>query len=165
MLPLTMLAAEKLSTLLTNGNALGLQISAIANSSNQNVPGIPSSQIVLSSATPDMGDKNLQFTYPRVCLYSTGLRNSHTEKFRSLSGTVSVIADIWVSANLLQEADTWSHFYVEALTNVLRESIGDWGDGIFFSGAYDVQFQTPKAGGFGFVELVKVTCNVNVSRN
>ncbi len=165
MLPLTMLAAEKVSALLTNGNALTLQISAIANSSNRNVPIIPASQIVLTSATPEMGDKNLQFTYPRVCLYSTGLKNTHTEKFRSLSGTVSVIADIWVSANLFQDTNNWSHFYVEALTNVLRQSIGDWGDGIFFSGAYDVQFQAPKAGGFGFVELVKVTCSVNVSRN
>ena len=165
MLPLTLLAAEKLSALLVNGNALSIQISAIANSSNQTVPSIPSSQIVLSSATPDIGDKNLQFTYPRVCLYSIGLKNTHIEKFRSLSGTVSVIADIWVSANLLQDADNWSHFYVEALTNILRLSIGDWGDGVFFSGAYDVQFQPAKAGGFGFVELAKVTCNVNVSRN
>jgi hypothetical protein len=160
-----MLAAAKLSSLLTTGNALRLQINTIASSANQNVPNIPSSQIVLSSATPDMADKNLQFTYPRVCLYSTGLKNSHTEKFRSLSGTVLVIADIWVSANLLQDADSWSHFYVEAVTKVLRQSIGDWGDGIFFSGTYDVQFQAPKAGGFGFVELARVICNLNVSRN
>jgi hypothetical protein len=84
MLPLTMLAAEKLSSLLITGNALGLQIGTIASSANQNVPDIPASQIVLSSATPDMGDRNLQFTYPRVCLYSTGLKNLQTEKFRSV---------------------------------------------------------------------------------
>ncbi len=112
-----------------------------------------------------MGDKSLQFTYPRICLYSTGLKNTHTEKFRSLSGTISVIAEVWASGNLLQNTDKWIHFYVEAVTNILRQNIGDWGDGMFFSGTYDVQFQPPKAGGFGFVESAKVTCNVNVSRN
>jgi hypothetical protein len=51
------------------------------------------------------------------------------------------------------------------MTDILRQSIGDWGDGIFFSGVYDVQFQAPKVGGFGYVESAKVTCSVNVSRN
>ncbi len=165
MLPLTILAAKKVSELLTAGNALEGQISAIADGSNTSVPNIAANQVVLSSATPDMGDKSLQFTYPRICLYSTGLKNTHTEKFRSLSGTISVIADVWASGNLLQDTDTWIHFYVEAVTNILRQHIGDWGDGLFFSGTYDVQFQPPKAGGFGFVESAKVTCNVNVSRN
>ena len=75
------------------------------------------------------------------------------------------MAELWASANLLQETDQWIHFYVEAMTDILRQNIGDWGDGIFFSGAYEVQFQPPKVGGFGWVESAKVTCNLNVSRN
>ena len=76
-----------------------------------------------------------------------------------------MIAEIWASGNLVTETDQWIHFYVEAMTNILRQNIGDWGDGIFFSGIYDVQFQTPKAGGFGYVEAAIVTCSLNVSRN
>lgn len=165
MLPLTILAAQKVSNLLTNGDALQQEISAIAASSQMNVPPIPSNQVVLTSVTPDIGDKNFQLTYPRICLYSTVVRNTHIEKFRSLSGTVSVTAEVWASANLLQDTDQWIHFYVEAMTNILRQNIGDWGDGIFFSGVYDVQFQQPKAGGLGFVESAKVTCTLNISRN
>ena len=42
---------------------------------------------------------------------------------------------------------------------------GRLGDGMFFSGVYDVQFQSPKAGGLGFVQSAKITCSLNVSRN
>lgn len=165
MLPLTILAAQKVSELLTNGNALEQQINAVAATSNLTLPAITSRGVVLSSASAEICDKDFQLTYPRICLYSTAVKNTHIEKFRSLSGTVSVTAEVWASANLLQDTDQWIHFYVEAMTNILRQSIGDWGDGIFFSGVYDVQFQPPKVGGFGYVESAKVTCSVNVSRN
>lgn len=165
MLPLTIAAAQKISDLLMTGNALQQQISAVSSAANMSVPLITAAQVVLSSTVPDMGDKDLQLTYPRICLYTAAVRNAQVEKFRSLSGTVSVVAEVWASGNLLDETDQWIHYYVEAMTNILRENIGDWGDGIFFSGMYDVQLQAPKAGGIGYVESAKVTCVLNVSRN
>ncbi len=165
MLPLTILAAQKFSNLLTSENALEQQIAAIAASCNANVPPITSAQVVLSSISPEIDDMNVQLSYPRICLYSSELKNTQLEKFRSLSGTVSVVADIWASGNLVTQTDQWIHFYVEAMTDILRQNIGDWGNGFFFSGAYEVQFQAPATGGFGFTQSAKVTCNVNVSRN
>ncbi len=165
MVPLTLLASQKLSNLLTAENAFEQEISMIAASCNVTLPLINSAQVLLSSASAEMGDNNVQFAYPRVCLYSGGVKNSQTERFRSLSGTIAVTAEIWASGNLVTDIDTWIHFYVEAMTGILRQKIGDWGDGIFFSGMYDVQFQSPKAGGLGFVQSAKVTCNLNVSRN
>lgn len=162
--PLTILAAQKLSELLINQNALEQQISTIAAASNVILPTISPEQVVLSSVSADMADKDLQFTYPRISVYSVGVKNMQLEKFRSLSGTVSVTAELWASANLLQQTDQWIHFYVEAMTNILRENIGDWGDGIFFSGSYDVQLQSPKVGGIGYVESAKVIAALNVSR-
>lgn len=164
MLPLTILAVQKLSNLLTNQNALQEQISVLASSCNANVPAITPEQVLLSSAPPVIGDSSLQLTYPRVCLFSNGLKNLQTEKFRSLSGTIAIVAQIWASGDLATDTDRWIHFYVEALTEVLRQNIGDWGTGLFFSGMYDVQIQPPKAGGLGFVESATVTCNLNVSR-
>ncbi len=165
MLPLTILATQKVSNLLTNGNALQQQIGAIATSVNITVPGISPAQVVLSSASPEIADNNVQLTYPRVCIYSNGLRNTHQEKFRSLSGALSVTTDVWTSGNLVSDTDQWIHFYVEAVTDIFRQSTGDWGDGIFFSGVYDVQFQPPKAGGLGFVQSAKITCSLNVGRS
>lgn len=165
MLPLTMLAAQKISDLLTGENALQGKIKALAALSNLTLPDIISSRVVLSSVSVEVADKDYQLTYPRISLYSTSIKNTQIEKFRSLSGTVSVTAEIWASANLLDEADYWIHFYVEGMTEILRQNIGDLGDGMFFSGAYEVHFQQPKVGGFGWVESAKVTCDLNVSRN
>lgn len=165
MLPLTIEAAQKVADLLTTDNALQQQISALASSANIAVPFITPEQVVLSSTVPAMGDKDLQLTYPRICLYTAVVKNTQVEKFRSLSGTVSVIADIWASGDLVSETDQWIHYYVEAMTDILRENIGDWGDGLFFSGMYDVQLQAPKVGGLGYVESATVTCVLNVSRS
>jgi len=165
MLPLTIDAAQKVSDLLTTGNALQQQISSISSSNNTSVPLITAAQVVLSSTIAAMGDKDLQLTYPRICLYTAAVKNTQVEKFRSLSGTVSVTAEIWASGDLVSQTDQWIHYYVEAMTNILRQNIGDWGDGVFFSGEYDVQLQAPKVGGIGYVELATVTCVLNVSRN
>ena len=165
MLPLTILVSQKISDLLTTGSALVNEVAAVAASCNATVPSISPSQVVLTSASPDISDRNVQLTYPRICLYSVGLKNTQVEKFRSLSGSVSVIAEIWASANLVEHCESWVHFYTEAVTNILRRSIGDWGDGVFFPGVYDVQFQSPKVGGLGYVESAKLTCSFTVSRS
>jgi hypothetical protein len=165
MVPLTILAAQKFSDLLTTNNALQEQIDSIASSTSKTVPLITPAQVVLSSAAPGMGDEDLQLTYPRICLYCAAVKNMLLEKFRSLSGTVLVVAEVWASGNLISETDEWIHYYVEAMTDILRKNIGDWGEGIFFSGIYDVQLQAPKVGGIGYVESAKVTCALNVSRN
>ncbi len=165
MLPLTLIATQKLANLLVQGSALQLQINTIAALANLNVPTIDPNQVVISSATPDLGDKDVQLPYPRVCLYSNLVKNAQTEKFRSFSGAVGVVAEAWASANLITQTDLWIHYYVEAITSILRENIGDWGDSMFFSGRYDVKFQQPKAGGLGFVESAAITCSIEVSRN
>lgn len=163
MVPLTLLAAQSLRNLLVSGDALQQKVIEIASACNANVPEMASSQVVLSSATADNADMSLQLTYPRVCIHSTAVKNSQIEKFRSFSGAVSVTAEVFASGNLLSDTDQWIHFYVEGVTQLLRQGIGDWGNGMFFSGTYDVQLQTPKAGGLGFVQSAKVTCSVNVS--
>ena len=163
--PLTILAVQKVSDLLTGETALQQEITALNNSCNANVPMINPTQIILSSASQDMGDRDIQFSYPRICLYSAGIKNTQIEKFMSLSGGLAAVADVWTSGNLLSDVDQWIHFYVEAITNVLRSNIGDWGDGIFFPGVYDVQFQSPKVGGLGFVQLARITFDLSVSRN
>ena len=164
-LPLTLLSAQKFVNFLAGGNALQGAISALSAAANVDVPVITSTQILLSSVGPDIADKNIQLTYPRVCVYSTALKNNQQEKFRSLSGSVSVAADIWASGNIVTQTDLWIHFYLQAVTQILQQNVGDWGNGIFYSGVYDVSFQQPKAGGLGFVQSAKVTCSLNVSQS
>ena len=163
MTPLTLLAAQKLQSKLTSSDALAQQIEATATALNVSIPPIPAHQVLLSAASADLGDRNLALSYPRVCVYSSGIKNSQFEKFRSFSGQVALVAEIWASADLLDQADQWIHFYVEGVSSILRLNIGDWGDGMFFAGAYEVQFQAPRAGGLGFVESAKLTMSLNAS--
>lgn len=165
MLPLTLLASQKLLNLLTANDAIGQQILAIGQSCNLIVPPVSPVQVVLTSAGPKIGDLDAQLTYPRICIYSGALRNTHLEKFRSMSGTVALTAEVWASDDLVTNSDVWIHFYVEALTSILRTNVGDWGDGFCFSGAFDVQFQAPQTGGLGFVVSAKVSVALTVSRN
>lgn len=163
MVPVSTLTVQKVINVLTTANALQQTLAEIAAAAQIQLPVIAATQIVASSAGPDLADNNILLSYPRVCLYTNGIQNKQTEKFRSFSGIVTVVAEVWASANLLTQTDQWIHFYVEAVTELLRASIGDWGDGILFSGKYEVQFQPPKPGGFGFVESSKVTIILNVS--
>jgi hypothetical protein len=165
MLPLTLLAPEKLANLLITNSALQTAVNAIALESGVVLPPISSSQIVVTSISADMADKNAQLTYPRVCLYCTQVKNSQTQKFCSFSGSVVLAADVWFSGNLLTPTGTGLHYYVEGVTSIMRANQGDWGDGFYFAGLYDVQLQQPKAGGFGFVEFARVSCTVDVNIN
>src|SRR5438270_4054154 len=118
MYPITILAAEKTRALLAGTGALAHELEQLMSNAKVLLPVITAEQVVLSSASPDVGDKDMQLTYPRVCLYSTGLKNTQAEKFRSVSGSLSVVADIWASANLATDSDLWIHYYVSAVTAV-----------------------------------------------
>lgn len=163
MTPLSLLGAQTFLTKLTNGDALEQQITLVSNNAKAQVPPISSERIVLSSIPMEVADKNVQLGYPRVCIYSSSVKNSRVEKFRSFSGEVAVVVEIWASGDLITDVDTWIHYYVEAVTEILQASAGDWGSGMFYSGNYDVQFQVAKPGGLGFVEAAKLTFSLNVS--
>jgi hypothetical protein len=164
MVPLTLLVSQKIYDLLTLDSALGRELASVSGVNGANVPVIDSTHVYLSSAANDVGDTESRLGYPRICVYSSGFKNAQLEKFRSLSGSVNTTVDIWTSANLVEETDCWIHYYVEATSALLRRSSGDWGDGVFFSGIYDVQFQSPKAGGLGFVQLARLKCDLIVSQ-
>lgn len=165
MLPITLLAAHKLAALLTTSSAISAAISAMAAENGIDIPVISADQVFLSSAPASMAELQQELGYPRISVFSTKARNTQFEKFRTLSGTITVSAEIAATADLLSDVDTWIHFYIEAITSILRENRGDWGDGVFYSGAYDVDVQPPKPGASGFLQLARINFEVGVSRN
>lgn len=162
-MPVSLSVLQKFAAYLQNEGALQSRVQSVSQAAGLSLPGITPGQVILSSAAPDMGDTNLEFTYPRVCLYVPTVRNLLTERFRSFSGTVLAVAEIWASASYITECDQWIHYYLDALAGLLEESRGDWGDGVYFSGIYDAQINAPKAGGFGFVQSAKLSCTIQVS--
>jgi hypothetical protein len=165
MLPLTLLATNKIMNLLTLNDALSQAVNASAAAAGQEVAPLNSAQVINSFVGPDMGDLDLQLTYPRVCIYSSQIVNNRREKFRAFSGVAALSLDVWSSASLEQQTEAALHFYVGAVAGILQINIGDWGDGFRYSGIYEVRIQPPKVGGAGFVQCAKLTCNLEVSFN
>jgi hypothetical protein len=167
MTPLSLLAAQTLLAKLTTGASPGDDLTGLISAANTalttSVPPIPVSEIVLSSAAPDLADRNVQLTYPRINIYTSGLKNTQVEKFRAFSGTLTVVAEIWSSGDFVSQSDTWIHVYTECCSELLQKSVGDWGNGLFYSGAYDVQFTAPRPGGLGFVQSARLTVSLGVS--
>ena len=162
-MPVALTALNKIANLLQGNGALQSQITSFAGRAGMPVPPITTPQIVVTSASPELADANIELTYPRVCLYATGVNNSLMEKFMSFSGTITVAIEIWASADLVTECDLWMHYYLGAVAKILEQNRGDWGDGFYFSGLYQAQIQSPKVGGLGFVRSAKLNCTVNAS--
>jgi len=55
--------------------------------------------------------------------------------------------------------------YADAVMQTLNSGRGDWGDGMFYGGAYDVSFGPIKKGGRNFIQVAKVTFEIGVSRS
>jgi hypothetical protein len=53
----------------------------------------------------------------------------------------------------------------DAVTQALSASRGDWGDGLFYAGAYKVSFGRMARGGRNFTQAAKVTFEIGVSRS
>ncbi len=57
MTPLTLMAPQTVAILLTTGNALDTELAAMAENLGYTLPGIPATQIILSSADADITDR------------------------------------------------------------------------------------------------------------
>lgn len=165
MTPLTLQVAQAVAEILNSQSALQNAIANVQLSDSIALPMIPPTQVILSSASSAMTDLRQQIGYPRVSIYVPRVANTLLEKFRSLSGTVAVALTIAASAQLVEQVEQALHFYLEIVTGILRDNTGDWGNGLFFAGAYDVQVQAPETGGSGFVQTASITCNVSVGRS
>lgn len=163
--PISLLAVQKVKSLLTEGEALSQAVTALGQAFNLRLPPLRTGNIFISSMSAELGDRNAQMTYPRICLATFSLQNLQIEKFCAFSGVANITAEIFSSGDRLEDSDSWIHYYVEAFTSILREGIGDWGDGVFFGGAYECQMLPPKPGGLGFAQAAKVSFDLQISRD
>lgn len=165
MTPLTLQVAETVANILNAQSVLQNAIADVQLSESIVLPTIPANQVILSSASSAIIDGRQQVGYPRISIYVPLVANTLQEKFRSLSGRVAVGLTIAASADLVDQVEQALHFYIEIVTGILRNNAGDWGNGLFFAGAYEVQLQAPETGGSGFVQTASITCSVSVGRS
>jgi hypothetical protein len=159
------IVSSKLAGLLTADSGLTTSIAMITADANITLPGIGPQQVVTQHVALELAEKTFPLKYPLVNVYCDKVSNTLREKFRVFSGKAHLVIETRVSQDRLDGVESQLQIYVDAVTQVLDQSRGDWGQGMFYSGGYEVTFDAVKQGGKNFVQLAKVTLEVEISSN
>src|SRR5262249_35020052 len=125
---------------------------------------LPPEHIVGQNIPAAIAERSQAVKYPVVHVYSDRVRNTLTEKFRRFSGKVRTVAEIRFSQDRVEGIEEQLRLYVDAVTQVLDANRGTWDEGVFFAGAYEVKFDPVQHGGRNFLQIARVTFEVDLSK-
>ena len=158
------LAVQKTVGLLRGDTGLAATGPEIALMSGTTLPAITAKQVVAQNVSAELIAKSSSPPYPVFYVYCERLSNTQREKFRVFSGEVSVAVEARVSQDKLEGLEAQLHGCVDAVTQALDENRGDWSDGVFYAGGYEVVYSAVKQGGRNFLQTARVSFTVAVSR-
>jgi hypothetical protein len=156
-------STQKVVGVLAAGGGLGAALEALSVQQGLTLPPITAQQIIAQNVTSEVSDLSTVDNYPLVYVYCTKVINQLREKFRLFSGEAQMVVEARVSQDRLDLIETNLQGYMDAITQVLDNSRGDWGDGIFFGGGYAVTFGGVKHGGRNFLQIAKVAFVLEIS--
>jgi len=117
------------------------------------------------NAAAELVERSGTVKYPLVSVYCEKVVNDLREKFRSFSGTARMAIEVRHSQDRLEGIEEALERQTDAVTAALSASRGDWGDGMYYAGAYEVSYGRLARGGKNFTQVAKVTFEIGVSRN
>jgi hypothetical protein len=120
-------------------------------------------QIRMTNIAPELAEKTAPVRYPLVHIYCERVNNQLREKFRRFSGKVQIVAEARVSQSHLDGIEQKSQILADAVTEVLDANRGDWGDGMFYTGGYEISYGMVKQGGKNYLQVTKVSFEIDVS--
>jgi len=150
---------------LTGSSGVNFYLGGSLQSNGQPLLPLNSAQVRAQNVAADIGDKSNAMQYPAVNVYCEKIVNSLTEKFRAFSGTVQATVELRHSQDRLEGLQDALEQYADAAMQVLNGNRGDWGNGVFYGGAYQVVFGAVKHGGKNFQQVAKITFEIGVSRS
>lgn len=142
---------------------LNTNIAALAQAENVTLSPLPAQNIFTENVSSDIAEKSRDIKYAAIYVYCDKIVNSLHEKFRSFSGNLQMEVDVRVSQDRLEGIDRVSRLYADAVTQTLNQNRGDWGQGLFYSGTYEIAFGPVKHGGRNFIKSAKVSFQVDAS--
>jgi len=163
MLSLAGKATSKLQEVLAAPSGLNTSLAELAESESVTIPPIPSTNLFTDNVSSDIAEKSTEPKYTAIYIYCDKMANALTEKFRSFSGTIAMIIDVRVSQDRLEGIDRTSQLYTAAVTQTLNQNRGDWGQGLFYAGRYEVAFGPVKHGGRNFIKSAKISVQLDAS--
>ncbi len=155
------IAAGKVVAMLTDSVAgVGPVLAEIAADAGVELAAISA---IAQNAPVALMEKSSAVKYPVVLVYSDRVQNLLTEKFRNFSGKVRTVAEVRASQDRIEGLEERVRLYVDAVTQVLDANRGDWGQGMFFTGGYEVKFDPVQHGGRNVLQVAKVIFEVDLS--
>jgi hypothetical protein len=141
--------------------------SSLAELTEGDVPAglLDSAQVRPQNVAAELAERAGNIKYPAVHVYCEKVINDLREKFRSFSGRLQMAIEVRHSQDRLEGLQDTVELYADAVTRVLNEGRGDWADGMFYGGGYEVSFGAVKSGGKHFIQVAKVTFEIGVSRS
>lgn len=130
---------------------------------NLSLPAIEAPQIIAQNVAPDVSERSTAAKYPLLFVYCSRIVNRLREKFRTFSGDAEMVIEARVSQDRLDDMEAHVEFYIDAILRVLDNNRGDWGDGVFYAGGYEVAFGGVKHGGRNFLQIAKVSLVLEIS--
>ena|SRR5579871_5867957 len=159
------LATGELQTKLQSSTGLAGTVSTISDISGVKLAEIPPGNIIAQNVAPELIERSHANRYPTIHIFCSKETNLLREKFRTFSGEACMTAEVRVSQDRLESLEVQTQLYVDAVKRVLDESRGDWGDGVFYAGGYEVNYGPVKHGGRNFLQVAKINFIVDVSCN
>ncbi len=163
MLSIASVATQKLAGILAASNGVPAAVEALTSQQGVTLPQIGPQQIVAQNVGPDIAEKSVISKYPLIYVYCSKLVNDLREKFRTFSGDAQMSAEARVSQDRLDGLESNLHVYVDAITSVLDGNRGDWGDGFFYGGGYEITFSKVKHGGRNFLQTAEISFALEIS--
>jgi hypothetical protein len=158
------IAAQAVVNLLTaTDTGLPVAISQIANDTGVTPAPILLENIIAQNTPAALAEKHLTAKYPTVQVYVDRVQNLLVEKFRTFSGKVRTVAEIRASQDRIEGLEQQLRLYVDAVTQILEANRGSWGQGLFYTGLYEVRFEPVQQGGSNFLQIAKVVFEVDLS--
>lgn len=157
-------AARKMVEFLTAPTTgIGPLVAQLANDTGVPLAPLPPEHIRNQNVPVALAEKGSAVKYPAVNVYADRIRNLLTEKFRTFSGKVRTVAEVRVSQDRIEGIEEQLRLYVDAVTQVLDANRGSWGEGAFFTGGYEVTFDPVQHGGRNYLQIAKVSFEVDFS--
>lgn len=126
---------------------------------------IDMAQVRAQNVAADLAERAIGTKYPAVNVYCEKIVNDLREKFRRFAGTAQMAIELRQSQDRLEGIQDRLELYVDATMQMLNGSRGDWGDGMYYAGEYEVAYGPVKQGGKNFTQTAKVTFEVGVSKD
>jgi hypothetical protein len=163
MLQIAGLSTQKVLGVLSADDGLPAAVEALVEQQGMVLPAIGPQQIIMQNVAAEISEQTTTSKYPLVYVYCSKVVNELREKFRAFSGEAQMVVEARVSQDRLDQLETNLQAYVDAITQVLDDNRGDWDDGVFFDGGYEVTFGGVKHGGRNFLQIAKVTFVLEIS--